>query len=384
MTDSPLPPLGPSIVSISKQSIAHDAAYDWLEDSPERIRAQYIKIDKTTTLTQNVLANGLQSDEFRNAVINQLTKGAAEGVVRIVPKRLVDRPEITKPEVSNFRIALHNQFEEIKGVTVSDGSFSPELTVQGQVCPLEDRVDLGAWVSRDGTDVVLSNTFGTIIGEFDQTNSDRLEKAFRTYLHFGFGAEARNLMTAFQPDSDVDPLALAISYLVDGEHPPTNSFAGLQTCDGSAAFWALASALQSRELDGLKGEAVAHTYLKLPLPLKISFAKQTVDGLLQTGDTRNAEVVRAALTRAVPEKAAIARFIEAEMALQSGKPAKAEAHLSAVSDSMIAAEALLVLIDARFQQRLRIEEKDIIAIESFAFESKGSTRELAYRRALTP
>ncbi len=378
-TGKPLPPLGQPDGRTVVRTAAPRPAYDWLDLDPT---AKSSPQGPGNASARTAFTADVQSDGFRNAVIGELARGATAGVVDIVPSRLADVSTGAAEDVSNARVVLGDQFKEIAGVAVSDGSSEPRLTEKGGLCPDEERVDLAAWSTVDGGADRLTSARALMLGEFDQPSADGIQTAVRAYLYLGFGAEARNLMRAFPVPVSADPLAVGLSYLVDGESASENPFAGLQTCDSAAAFWAIAAAQEQTSLAGLNGAAVARTFMGLPQHLKLVFAQTTINRLLRAGDAANAEIVRSALTRAAPTDAGIVPMVEAEIALHQGAPEKAETKLGAVSDVKLAADALLALVEARFQQRRTVDEKEVLGLEAFAFETRGGDRDGAFRRAL--
>lgn len=382
LTGETLPPLGHDKSEVVAAPRPNKPTYNWLNTVTEE-PAPKPAVSTATLATQSSLQAESIGDEFRNAVIDQLAKGATEGVVDMIPQSQRAPSNIPQPRTPNADMPLTDEFEPILNVSVSDGTGSPALMEMGQVCPSEARLDLPGWGPADDPGMAIGAVRSAILGEFDQPSPEGLEMAVRTYLFLGFGAEARNLMNAFRQEKTPDPLVLGITYLVDGEMPPHQMFAGMQTCDSSAAFWALAAAPVTPPLLGLNGDAVARTFMGLPQHLKLTFAQDIVEKLLQNGDARNAEIIRNSLSRTAPEDAAIVPLLDAQMALQEGDPDKAEARLKTVDDVALADNALIALIEARFQMKLGVDEKDVIAVAAFAFENKGGVRAETFQRTLT-
>ena len=375
-----LPPIGLN-AGVAPGPVPDFAVYDWLEATAAA--SAPIESPLTPDIFQSNLEGAVAGDGFRNAVIDQLAKGATEGIVEIVPIGLADSSSTPSDGVANVRMGVGDLPDALAGVSVSDGKPRPALSATGDLCPVEDRVDPARWGSMDSGATALFAARASMLGEFDEPDPDGLQNAIYTLLFFGFGAEARNLMQVFQSTEKIDPLAVGLSYLVDGEAAPEKPFSGMQTCNSAAAFWALAEAEDKQNLAGLDGSAVARTYLGLPKHLKLAFAQVITQRLLQDGDAANAEIVRSALTRAAPGNAAIVPLVEATMALTAGEPEKAESYLEKVSDSAVAADALVALVEARFQMRSSVDEADVFALEAFAFESRGGKMDAVFQKALT-
>lgn len=357
------------------------ASYDWLAEEGAVADANARAITPVTVPPD--LKAAVEGDGFRNAVIDQLAKGATEGIVEIVPIGLAERSDALDENVEDMRLGLEDLSDPSLGVSVSDGTPQTALTEAGDLCPTEARVNLTSWSPMESDATSLFAARSAILGEFDEPNPEELQNAINTLLFFGFGAEARNFLHIFQSEERIDQLSIGLSYLVDGEVSPNRPFSGMQTCNSAAAFWALAEASDGHFAPGLNGNAVARTYLGLPQHLKMVFAQSITHRLLQAGDAENAEIVRSALIRSAPLDSAIVPLVKATMALANRKPEEAEIYLETVTESAVAAEALLALVEARFQQRRAMDEKDVLALEAFAFTRSGSTDDTAFKTALT-
>lgn len=368
-----LSPLGQAL----GREVQPTPAYNWLDGVTDIVSVA------PASRNQVDLDAQIDADDFRSAVVDQLAKGATDGIIDIVPEGL-SAPSLPSTIAAPTEPADNQELPPapVPGVQVSDGRQGPPLDEFGGLCPAEEKVDLARWSVVDDWATALAASRNGILGEFDQANQDGIDLAVRTHLYLGFGAEARNIMQAFSQQSAIDPLALGISYLVDGQQPPSATFTGMQTCDSGAAFWSLAASLPQDTLAALNGKAVARTFLGLPPHLKQHFAQQTVEGLIRAGDTQNAEVVRAALTRAIPEDSQLAPLMDAQKALVDQEPEKAEALIENITDADLAAEALLALIDARFQQLKPVDERDVVALAAFASDFKSTTKEATYKKAM--
>ncbi len=377
-----MPPLGQIALPVTGSSTVPRSTYDWLETRVGSADTNISSRSVIDTVKQPLFETALQGDSFRMAVLEQVAKGATGGVVNIIPGNF-NAPTLGPPNaLENARVILSDQMPDLSGVTVSDGSTRPSLTESGDICPDAERVDVGKWASADtGFDKLVAAREG-ILGEFDQPESDSVLLALRLHLFLGFGAESRDLMRAFQPIGEHDPLMVGISYLVDGQSALEFPFVGMQTCDSSAAFWTLAAWDSDETLSGLNGNAVARAFMSLPRHLKIVFAQTIADRLLRAGDAANAEVVRSALARSVPANASIIQLLDAERALLARAPLIAEGQLSAITDTSMAADTLLALVETRFQQLRPLDDKNLIALEAFAFENQMGVRKEQFRQAL--
>lgn len=362
-----------------------EEGYDWL--SREAGTAQPAAAAVPTQVATEAATAGLEADltleDFRSMLIEEVGRGATEGVVEMetpAPPQIPpqDAPVASLPE--NARAAVN----ALPGIELSsDTHEDPDLMVKGEACPKAAELDLGSWSGSGDAASELAQARAAVLTEFDQPDPVRVTRAVNTHLHFGFGAEARLLLTTFMPQGQTDPLRIGLSYLVDGDHPPANAFDTMQSCDSAAALWALLAAPGDQVLPYVNGAAVSRTFLSLPATLRATLGPETVKRLLASGDSANAEVVRQSFERAVPADDPSVNLLAAEQALQNGDPAGAEAALPTAAMGEAAMTSLFTLVEARFVQRKAVEGKDILALEAFAFEQGDGPLRPQMDRALT-
>lgn len=316
---------------------------------------------------------------FRELLIDQIGVGATQGVVDL---RLPTKPTATEgasKAPDQARVAL----SRLPGLSVDAGNRTDGLRADGQTCPAEDRLAMKDWAATDDAASEISAAKGKLLAEFDLPQADEITAAVRAHLFFGFGAEARNLLFALSKNVPPDPFLLAISYLVDGDRSPENPFADMQSCESNAALWALLAAPETEPLDGVNGAAVARSVMELPHHLRSVLAPRVVTRLQALGDPTNAEVVQNALIRAVSKDDPTIQLLDAEIALSENRPAEAEVHLNALDEGEATLAGLFARVEARFQQKIPVDQADILALEAFAFEQGAGERKAEFQIALT-
>lgn len=110
-------------------------------------------------------------------------------------------------------------------------------------CIAPERLDLGTWATgpEPGDDIGSART--RLFGEFDRLDRDAAADLVRAYLHYGFGAEAAQLLALFSAaggELSDTALLLALARIIDaprsGLTPP---LAGQAGCPGHVALWHL-------------------------------------------------------------------------------------------------------------------------------------------------
>lgn len=380
-------PFQPAPVPRPRQNTRREGGYDWLNpggastgrETPPEMAA--IELD-----------SDLRLEDFRSMLIDEVGRGATEGVVEMEqrlppPDRATDphpeTPEPTLPE--NARAAIN----ALPGIGINSDANPPDLMVKGDSCPKAADLDLGSWAGSSDAASELALARAAVLTEFDVPDPQRVTQAANTHMHFGFGAEARLLMVSFLPAGQADPLRVSLSYLIDGDSPPDNPFHNMQSCDSAAALWALLAAPGGEAQSFVNGAAVSRTFLSLPAAMRAVLGPETAKRLLASGDGANAEVVRQSFERAVAPDDPTVKLLAADQALQTGDLAGAEAALPTAATGETAMGALFTLVESRFQRREAVEGKDILALEAFAFEHGNGPlrsrldRALAHAKALS-
>lgn len=355
------------------------ASYDWIAGHLPREAAPEGEEPAANASAPQTLEAEVDLGSFRALLTDQIGMGATEGVIEM---RV---PEVKPSQLENAqdpdqaRVALAS----LPGLSIDDRDRTEGMTATGANCPAEEVLDLKSWAQSDQAATELTMAKGLLLAEFDEPQADRITEAARVHLYFGFGAEARNLLSAISSTYQIDPFLVAISYLVDDGPSPENPFAGMQSCQSNAALWALLTTPETEPLDGLNGAAVARSAMELPRHIKSILAPRIVARLLREGDRSNAEVVQNALERAVATDDPVIHLLEAEVALTQHRPADAETHLDELSEGEATLEALFKRVEARFQQGQPVDQADVLAIEAFAFDQRTGDQEDAFKKALT-
>ncbi|WP_103332206.1 hypothetical protein [Pseudotabrizicola formosa] len=374
------PPISPSLPIRPRPDNSGTARYDWLARPMPGQRSP-------STLPAEPEVAGLDSDlrlqDFRTMLIEEMGRGATQGVVELQPReRPVDpvTEDTTAPQPDNARAAVL----ELPGIGITSGPDSPpDLMVQGSNCPAPAEVDVGSWAATEDAAQELARARAALLSEFDVPDRESVVQAVNTHLHFGFGAEARLLLSSFLPAGQDTALRIGLSYLLDGDQPPANPFLSMQSCDSAAALWALLAAPDGEILPYVNGPAISRTFLALPGHLRTMLGPEVAKRLLRSGDAANAQVVTHSFARAASQDDPTVDLLMADRALLEGAPAEAEAALPAGATGETAMAALFTLVEARFRQRKPVEGKDILSLEAFSFEHGNGPLRPRLDRALT-
>ncbi len=315
-------------------------------------------------------------EPLRSALVQQLSRGATQGVIDMsMPEPLT--PKTTT--VPSVRTALG----ELPGLQIGPVSASG-MTAEGSACATDTQLDIGSWGGDSPISLQMA-TASTLIGEFDAPDPAAMARAVRFNLHIGFGAEARQILTALRTDQPDAALWKSMARILDAEPDPAPAFQGMAACDSAAALWALLDADPPAPGTPVNRAAALRSFSALPVHLRRHLGPRLAEQFIALSDPAAAQTVRDAVLRGPGEAGPDIAVMEARLDLQAGVPDMAEARLDLLIETPgpATAEALLALIDARIAQRQPVTEPEITALESLMQERRGSPDEARFAVALT-
>lgn len=379
-SEEPLPPLvAPSLPRPKSRPETSPAAqtYSWLDHRLSENALPAKKRVETTMLAPPPFDTRPVA-EMREKLVMELGKQASSGVVHLAP--IDDQiPELTDPPLSTRRLA---------GVDIRIDDRS--LGTDGRACPSEEEVNPLTWSTDGDAFGKMAAARNHILGEFDSPSRQAVVAAARTYVFFGFGAEARNLLAQFGEEAEPDKILIALSQIVEGGVPTPNPFEGVQSCDGASALWALLAAQTGEQLPGLNTGAVVQSVSTLPQTLRVVLGTAAHDRLIALGEISSARMVEAATKRISAPDDPSQALLRASQAIALGQAGQAEAEIGRINPKDRGAKALVMLADAMFEQRKPMNTNDLVALEARFFElgpdhedGPGMSRALMRMRALS-
>lgn len=316
---------------------------------------------------------------LRRTLIEQMARGATEGVLDIA-KSL---PDLTDNSDHDFPLVQIRIGDAPSDVTTAARSEKPDLAADGSSCDSADSLSIADWgnASQPATETLAAAALG-LTGEFDKPDLEAVERAIRTHLYLGFGAEARQLVRAFPHASPEVGTWHSLSYLLDGEADPTQHFRGKAACEGPAALWAVLASPDLVEGDPIAANAVVLAFSALPLHLRKSLGPLLSDRFIALHDLATARALNSAILRAGGEPGAAVELISADLLLSEQSNAEAEHLAKEVLGDPGPAEvdALIALVFARVAQRLPVKPETAVALQALLAEQEDSAAP-ALRRA---
>ena len=372
-------PLGrPQLQTVAQTSVGSGKAYDWLAVS-ENQQSEHVL--KSLTPSPFIKHKFNDIEPLKNALLWQLSRGAAQGIVQMKMQNLSSRVPSPRPL---FGPRLNAHLGEPSGFDVATMRKADDTKlIGGAECIQDDRLNLGTWGTEQNVSKQIADSRTNLIGEFDRPQSDNIILSVKLLIFLGFGAEARQVLEQFSVEVPDRALLESMAKIVDVMPDISGPFNGMQGCDTSAALWASLALPHFRVSENPRPEAVLRAFSALPIHLRRSLGPDLVAKFLQSGDLATARSLSNAVQRGGPGAGAKATVMSATIDLAAGDTAKAIADLQPVlsEPGPVTSEALIALVDAKIATGLEIDPSLPIAIAALINEQGGNPIEPALRRA---
>lgn len=253
---------------------------------------------------------------------------------------------------------------------LADGSDTPAH------CLPDRDIAIHHWGSESPFADQLGPLRGALVREFDDVNPASVYALARNYLFFGFGAEARSILTILPEDERSSPdvaLLEAMAMMMDGAALPVNHpFSGQQGCEGHSAFWGVLA--DGTVKKGANTDAIQQAFSKMPTHLRVHLGPRVSKMFAEAGEHHAAEAVLRAVDRTGVEEVPEINLAEAAIAELAGDTEKvAEELTSEVAERTGNAPAALidlVALSVKERKALSPDVPDLIA--SYELENRDT------------
>lgn len=234
------------------------------------------------------------------------------------------------------------------------GSLSADLIEQ--VCLPSDQLSISSWADDRDLSEQISQHRSQLFGEFDSLDEKMTLVLARTYLHFGFGAEAIDTVQLLSPSDEKTAVLIRMATILD-DIPPTGSdpFSDQQHCDGNVALWSvLSEGLLTREANK---HAVQQAFSRLPLHLRTHLGPRLSEIMTTSGDLDLATAILRAIDRSETVSAPGQNFTDGLIAVTGGDVEHASEVMEQVvdNDSEYSPRALIELVDLHLSERTALD-----------------------------
>lgn len=312
----------------------------------------------------------------RAAIQSQVDRAIAQGLLAPTADH---RAQSGLDQLHALKRVLDNRTANVRATTVIDRDLDGILDgISAQLrqtrCVKDGRLDIGKW-GDDSTYASLGEMTLQIYGEFDRLDHAAVRQLAKSQLYLGFGAEAAATLGLDPTSTNQVPELASIAMVIDERpHSARPVFAGQQACEGLVAFWAL---LADQELaDDVDVEAILNGFFSLPEHLRGHLGPRAAGYLVEAGKTDMAQIMMRRAMPSIEDDTVAAQMVQAKLSRAAGNIGQEMTQLEEVisdrSDPPEAPVALIELVETAWENRLGVDEENVMLAAAFAQEFRGS------------
>lgn len=338
------------------------------EAEPDDIEPLRAPVSEDVAEAEVALAEGLA----RAASQGFLNPNVADTQMPVPPEEASDTEEIAPPEPMLARpqhpgIGITTALD--REMALVRGAIGQELA---QNCLPADMFQLDQWGSENTYHSQVADLAEALAGEFGEEPREAQDTLARLNLYFGFGAEARAVLSADPAQSQSRAVLLQLAGMIDeyeGEYPLISAQAG---CDTPAALWAFIAA--PHEIDDDSRNHILQSLFALPQPLRGHIAPRLSRGFLDIGETDAAERSLRAVNHEMMTQTHDAASTRAQIAEQLDEPEVARAVLAAqASENPRTTPASVIrLIELGIETGMPVNEADLVLAAALRQEHRNT------------
>lgn len=328
--------------------------------------------ETTRAATVNASEQRLLQQIGRAANQGLLDVAVADGADPDEPRQLDPLGRSDRPLNPLNNISVTSAIDRETGLMVTRGG---EEAADDHCLP-DRKLALHNWGNDTPFSDQLAELRKELVREFDDVNPASVRALVKLYLYFGFGAEAKAMLSLL-PEGRVDEsqreIYIALAALLDGEALGINHpFAGQQGCESESSFWAaMADGTIKRSADT---DAIQQTFSRLPPHLRASLGPKVSTLFAEAGNRHIAEAILRSVNRSGMEYIPQLNLAEAAIAeLEGDTEVVAEKLTEEVAERTETAPiALIDLIALSYAERTALSPDVPELAASYELESRDT------------
>lgn len=233
--------------------------------------------------------------DAESALIEGLARAASQGFLNaaIMPTNLTERevepatvasPQVIEPVLVPARPGIGVE-------TAMDRDLGMIRDVIGAQFPSDclpaDFFDIAAWGDDRPFHTQVGELSESLAEEFGEQPLAAQDNLARLYLHFGFGAEARVVLSVDNAQSRTRQVLVELAGLIDDYEGVYPLIREQVDCDTGGALWAFF--LAPRTTDDERRNSILQEFFSLPQPLRGQMAPRLARRFVEIGDPDSAE-----------------------------------------------------------------------------------------------
>lgn len=373
----------------------------------ELTQAQETSQSNSAERVETLLATSLPSDrpqptrphsEYLRKAEAEILMGIGKAATRGLLEPNLNIGKKNKEHVESESLETHDVMtsaeQEVFGwrenISVRDGMFEAQgasnetvLTEEGFVCPDPEILAIQDWGDDSGFAAQIGLWRAKLVAEFDHIDRDSIVGLARTYLYFGFGAEARSVLSLDEEIASQSDLLLLLTDILDfGYGEAGNILLPYTGCDSAFAFWSVMAHKSLPPSTEVNTDAALLTLNYLPLHLREYLGPILSNRLLEHGDSEAASGVLRTINRALQEPQADVEMAEANLALERGELQVAQDLLVSVveANETMSPAALIALVDTKLIENEPISPETATLAAAYAHEQRDTELGAELRR----
>lgn len=352
------------------------------------------QVDSSTGQGTAQLAFPSISEEIETRLINRIQRGIEQEVLEpdlLLPEDQTGNQTNVAPKSQRGSVQLSNFLvTTVVDRDVAKSNVSSKSQSVTPKCVPPEELTVGEWGTETEFGRQIGSTRDQLYGEFDELDEAGVIRLARLYIHFGFGAEARSVLSLLDGTKRDLSILNAMAKALEGKAPDKyGPLSGQLACPGETALWSLLSS-QKIPSDFDAGQ-IERAFSKLPKHLRDYLGPRIAKHFADAGDIETAGQILRILERSGDEEKDAAIMVEAQMAEVMNDPELQEEKLLNVveNDQMTehAAYALIELVEKRWRDGGSISDSELQLVAANAHEFRNGDEaqqfQLAYLLALS-
>ena len=304
---------------------------------------------------------------LENSVVESLGRALSLGLLEADPDRPApfgDMPEMSNAPAPGMRVSTG-----VDRAAIPEDPFAP-LTQQGDACVPGAYFDVVNWGDDRPFSDQISAARAQLTLEFDRVDEDAVTALARTFVYFGFGREAVQVLALDALMSQERLYLAAMAKIIDGDPVDPVLFAQQVSCQSEVALWAALASPEGALDARLHRQSVLRTFNALPPALQAHLAPRLSERFLAIGDS-DAAMQTLDAVNAIPDPPLAADLANAELSRALGDEGAATAALERIADTdaRVSPEAMIRLLTDAVRDDRPVRENDLILADALRFEN---------------
>lgn len=341
--------------------------------------------DANETSDVNLAAQTALIEETRQQLLRGIGDAASRGILE--PSTPDMQAFEQQSQVSQDREIFDSSEQEVVATIPGTGNIRitnardvpatdelNNLMLSGEVCPDPDGVAVSSWGNDTPFGSQISDLRNTLYSEVDRLDTATVLNLARSYLYFGFGAEAKQLLRLSDDVVAENPELMDLADIIEYGFARNPRFVHrFADCDSDLALWGTLAAKKIPEDKVINENAALRALAKLPEHLKRFLAPALSSRFSDRGDLESASIALRNVELGSDAVQADAGIAKAKIAKNSGDTEVAQNLLEEVIEDNAAEtpEALIAFIDNGLAEEKKVPADIALLIETYAFERRN-------------